>query len=91
MATIASGKNPRGRFATLKDHFVKVGDVPNLAGVVLILGQSFGEPDSELYRSGEDAFVRSLAAYSMICYILQLKDRHNGNVLIDNHGRAYGY
>ncbi len=29
---------------------------------------------------------RSLAAYSVISYVLQLKDRHNGNVLIDNEG-----
>ncbi|KAI9799041.1 MAG: Phosphatidylinositol 4-kinase pik1alpha (PI4-kinase)(PtdIns-4-kinase) [Piccolia ochrophora] len=70
LATIAAGKNPRGRIATLKEHFVK----------------SFGSPDTPAYKSGEDAFARSLAAYSMISYILQLKDRHNGNVLIDNHG-----
>ncbi|KAI0389812.1 phosphatidylinositol 3 [Xylariaceae sp. FL0594] len=65
-----AGVNTRKRFATLKDHWLK----------------TFGKPDSEPYRSAVDAFKRSLAAYSMIQYILQLKDRHNGNVLIDNEG-----
>ena len=27
-----------------------------------------------------------MAGYSLICYIFQLKDRHNGNILIDNEG-----
>lgn len=70
LATIASGQNPRGRIATLKDHFIK----------------TFGAPETDAYRAAEDAFKRSLAAYSIISYILQLKDRHNGNVLIDNEG-----
>jgi len=70
LATIEAGQNPRGRIATLKDHFVK----------------TFGPVDSDAYKAAEDAFKRSLAAYSIISYILQLKDRHNGNVLIDNEG-----
>ncbi len=70
LSSIESGVNPRRRFATLKDHWVK----------------TFGKPDSDPYKSAVDAFKRSLAAYSMIQYILQLKDRHNGNVLIDNEG-----
>ncbi|KAK5627691.1 hypothetical protein RRF57_003406 [Xylaria bambusicola] len=70
LSSIESGVNPRRRFATLKDHWVK----------------TFGKPDSDAYRSAVDAFKRSLAAYSMIQYVLQLKDRHNGNVLIDNEG-----
>jgi hypothetical protein len=70
LATIASGQNPRGRIATLKDHFVN----------------TFGTPETDAYKAAEDAFKRSLAAYSIISYILQLKDRHNGNVLIDNEG-----
>ncbi|KAI8942159.1 hypothetical protein NX059_000247 [Plenodomus lindquistii] len=70
LASIAAGTNPRKRIATLKDHWLK----------------TFGDPDSEAYIAGVDAFTRSLAAYSMICYVLQLKDRHNGNLLIDNMG-----
>lgn len=70
LASIAAGTNPRKRIATLKDHWLK----------------TFGEPESEAYINGVDAFTRSLAAYSVICYVLQLKDRHNGNLLIDNMG-----
>ncbi|KAK6543908.1 Phosphatidylinositol 4-kinase pik1alpha (PI4-kinase)(PtdIns-4-kinase) [Orbilia ellipsospora] len=70
LASMAAGKNPRGKFATLKDHWHK----------------TFGEADSQPYKDALNAFIKSLAAYSMICYVLQLKDRHNGNILVDNEG-----
>ena len=31
-------------------------------------------------------FVESLAAYSFICHIFAIKDRHNGNILLDRFG-----
>ena len=31
-------------------------------------------------------FADSLAAYSLVCYILQIKDRHNANMIIDKDG-----
>ncbi|KAL5624833.1 hypothetical protein BROUX41_004893 [Berkeleyomyces rouxiae] len=68
--TLAMEPSPKRRIATLKDHFIKV----------------FGPPKSKAYKAGVDSFKRSLAAYSVISYVFQLKDRHNGNILIDSEG-----
>ena len=45
-----------------------------------------GNPNSQRYKDAMNNFVASLAGYSLVCYFLQIKDRHNGNILIDNEG-----
>ena len=45
-----------------------------------------GNPNSNLYKQAMKNYIASLAGYSLVCYFLQIKDRHNGNILIDNKG-----
>eukprot|EP01084_Bolivina_argentea_P224279 379308_1 len=46
----------------------------------------FGEKGGEGFEIAQMRFARSLAGYSVVCYLLQIKDRHNGNLLIDEKG-----
>ena len=41
---------------------------------------------SKKYKKAIRNLIRSLAGYSLVCYFLQIKDRHNGNILINNEG-----
>lgn len=68
--SISQGENAKGRIFTLQDYFIKI----------------YGDPTSSKYRKAQDNFARSLASYSVICYVLQIKDRHNGNIMLDNEG-----
>ena len=45
-----------------------------------------GHTDTPEYKNAMKNYVESLAGYSLVCYFLQIKDRHNGNILIDNEG-----
>lgn len=47
---------------------------------------TYGPPTGAKYKKAQENFMRSLVSYSIISYILQLKDRHNGNILIDKEG-----
>jgi len=38
------------------------------------------------YRTAQRNFVESMAGYSILSYLFQLKDRHNGNLLLDDDG-----
>lgn len=61
---------PISGVVTLKDHFKRL----------------FGDENSTKYKIAQENFSVSLAAYSVICYILQIKDRHNGNIMLDSEG-----
>lgn len=68
--SIKQGENSKGRIITLKDYFERI----------------YGSPSSRKYKKAQENFAKSLASYSIICYVLQIKDRHNGNMMIDHEG-----
>ena len=45
-----------------------------------------GNQNSNSYKQAMKNYIASLAGYSLVCYFLQIKDRHNGNILIDSKG-----
>ncbi|XP_049607705.1 phosphatidylinositol 4-kinase beta isoform X2 [Syngnathus scovelli] len=48
--------------------------------------QEHGSFTTEQFLKAQRNFVQSCAGYSLVCYLLQVKDRHNGNILLDSEG-----
>ncbi|XP_072390640.1 phosphatidylinositol 4-kinase beta [Diabrotica undecimpunctata] len=46
----------------------------------------YGPMTSEGFLTAQKNFVQSCAAYCLICYLIQVKDRHNGNILLKSDG-----
>lgn len=68
--SIDSLKKHSPNVVTLKDYFVG----------------RFGGRGSQAHKRAVRCFVQSMAGYSIVQYLLNLKDRHNGNLMIDAEG-----
>ncbi|CAH8596184.1 unnamed protein product [Heterobilharzia americana] len=59
------------------------------------LHREHGADNSEAFLTAQHNFVQSCAAYCLVGYLFQVKDRHNGNILLDNEGHVihidYGF
>lgn len=70
--SIDSLKKHSPNVATLQDYFVG----------------RFGGRGSPAHKRAVKAFVQSMAGYSVVQYLLNMKDRHNGNLMIDAEGHV---
>jgi phosphatidylinositol 4-kinase len=50
--------------------------------------RTYGPPWSNSFIRAQSNFVASMAPYSLLCYIFQVKDRHNANIMIDADGHV---
>jgi phosphatidylinositol 4-kinase len=48
--------------------------------------REFGPSTSETFRAAQWNFIQSCAAYCLVSYLIQVKDRHNGNILLHSDG-----
>eukprot|EP00048_Salpingoeca_helianthica_P006987 m.105081 g.105081 ORF g.105081 m.105081 type:complete len:214 (+) comp14192_c0_seq5:230-871(+) len=79
----------KGGFIEVVGSAVSLHQARQVSGGASLLGyfiQEFGPQSSEAFLTAQRNFVESLAASSLFCYFVQVKDRHNGNILLDGAG-----
>jgi len=66
------------------DSIIKA--TPAFVSLASFFRKRYGGPSSRLFFAARRNFIQSAAAYSVACYLLQIKDRHNGNILLAADG-----
>eukprot|EP00004_Rigifila_ramosa_P027530 TRINITY_DN9016_c0_g1_i1.p2 TRINITY_DN9016_c0_g1~~TRINITY_DN9016_c0_g1_i1.p2 ORF type:complete len:921 (-),score=201.19 TRINITY_DN9016_c0_g1_i1:9-2771(-) len=59
---------------------------PNYTSLTKYFADTFKPPHELTYDAAVRNFLESLAATSLVCYLLAIKDRHNGNILLTRDG-----
>lgn len=87
--TVMSVSSEAGLVEVMQDtvsiHSLK-GRTPNFKSLLDYFERAYGNIGSASFRAAQRRFIRSMAGYSLVCYLLQIKDRHNGNIMIDARG-----
>eukprot|EP00547_Thalassionema_nitzschioides_P007679 CAMPEP_0194218386 /NCGR_PEP_ID=MMETSP0156-20130528/23648_1 /TAXON_ID=33649 /ORGANISM="Thalassionema nitzschioides, Strain L26-B" /LENGTH=1017 /DNA_ID=CAMNT_0038947713 /DNA_START=27 /DNA_END=3080 /DNA_ORIENTATION=- len=77
-------------FTTLRNYFERAYGAPISQGPSIEKQNkqytSSGDGSDTTFEMAQDNFLRSLVGYSLVCYIMQIKDRHNANILMDREG-----
>ncbi|GAX10642.1 phosphatidylinositol 4-kinase A [Fistulifera solaris] len=73
--------------ATSLDGLKKAEGYPKEGGLRKYFEMVYGDPKSKSFITAQTNFMQSLAGYAIVSYLLGLKDRHNGNIMIDTKGR----
>jgi len=71
--------------ATSLDGLKKSEGYPE-GGLRAYFESTYDGPDSDAFKEAQRNFMQSLAGYAIVSYLLGLKDRHNGNIMIDTRG-----
>mmetsp|Transcript_31419 Transcript_31419/g.51860 ORF Transcript_31419/g.51860 Transcript_31419/m.51860 type:complete len:914 (+) Transcript_31419:228-2969(+) len=72
--------------ATSIDGLKKSDKFPKEGGLRAYFEQAYGDPSGLSFKNAQRNFMHSLCGYSLVMYLLGLKDRHNGNIMINNTG-----
>ncbi|ESL07315.1 phosphatidylinositol 4-kinase [Trypanosoma rangeli SC58] len=57
-----------------------------VASLAQFFNEAFGPVSSERHSKALSNFVETMAGYSIVTYVLQIKDRHNGNLMLTTEG-----
>lgn len=69
------------------DGLKKNKEFPVEGGLRAYFETVYGPPEGDSFKAAQKNFMLSLVGYSLVSYLLGLKDRHNGNIMIDVRGR----